>query len=149
MIYTLIIMTLLVIDQISKFWARNILASKGTMPIISDFFHLTYVENTGAAFGILSGKITLFLVVTTLAIVLLLKYAKEQKHNDHVKYLYIIISFIIAGAIGNLVDRAVFGFVTDMIDFRGLWKFVFNIADCYVVCGTSTLIFYILKFDKA
>lgn len=149
MIYTLIIMTLLVIDQISKFWARNILASKGTMPIISDFFHLTYVENTGAAFGILSGKITLFLVVTTLAIVLLLKYAKEQKDNDHVKYLYIIISFIIAGAIGNLVDRAVFGFVTDMIDFRGLWKFVFNIADCYVVCGTSALIFYILKFDKA
>lgn len=149
MIYTLIIMTLLVIDQISKFWARNILASKGTMPIISDFFHLTYVENTGAAFGILSGKIMLFLVVTTLAIVLLLKYAKEQKDNDHVKYLYIIISFIIAGAIGNLVDRAVFGFVTDMIDFRGLWKFVFNIADCYVVCGTSALIFYILKFDKA
>ncbi len=149
MIYTLIIMTLLVIDQISKFWARNILASKGTMPIISDFFHLTYVENTGAAFGILSGKITLFLVVTTLAIVLLLKYAKEQRDNDHVKYLYIIISFIIAGAIGNLVDRAVFGFVTDMIDFRGLWKFVFNIADCYVVCGTSALIFYILKFDKA
>jgi len=148
MIYTLIIMALLVLDQASKFWARNILAIKGSIPVISDFLHLTYVENRGAAFGILNGKIALFLAVTALAIILLLKYANSQKDNEHARGLYFIIAFIIAGALGNLIDRAVFGFVTDMIDFRGIWKFVFNIADCYVVCATGALIFYILKFDK-
>ncbi|MGB5823252.1 MAG: signal peptidase II [Proteocatella sp.] len=148
MLYTLIIITLLALDQISKFWARNILAIKGSIPVISEFLHLTYVENRGAAFGILSGKITLFLAVTALAIILLIRYANSQKDNDHARGLYLIIVFIIAGALGNLIDRAMFGFVTDMIDFRGIWKFVFNVADCYVVCGTSALIFYILKFDK-
>lgn len=146
--YIVVIIGLLAIDQISKFWARNSLANIGSIPIINNFLHLTYVENRGAAFGMLHGKILLFLLATIIAIIFLVKYAISQKENDRAKILYIIVTFIIAGAIGNLIDRAVFGFVTDMIDFRGIWVFVFNIADCYVVCGTMALMYYIFRFDK-
>ena len=144
MIYILIALLLLILDQLTKLWSRNVLALIESIPVIPDFFHLTYVENRGAAFGILSGKTTLFLAVTVLAIVLLVGYARSQRNNSRAGFLNILVTLIIAGAVGNLIDRSVYGFVTDMIDFRGLWKFVFNVADCYVVCGTAALIFYIL-----
>ena len=134
MIYILIALLLLILDQLTKLWSRNVLAFSGSIPVIPDFFHLTYVENRGAAFGILSGKTTLFLAVTVLAIVLLVGYARSQRDNSRAGFLNILVTLIIAGAVGNLIDRSVYGFVTDMIDFRGLWKFVFNVADCYVVC---------------
>lgn len=146
--YIMIVIGLLAIDQISKFWARNSLINMGSIPIIQDFLHLTYVENRGAAFGMLHGKILLFLIATVIAIIILLKYAQSQKNNDKSKLLNIIVSFIIAGAVGNLIDRAIFGFVTDMIDFRGIWVFVFNVADCYVVCGTMVLMYYMFRYDK-
>ncbi|WP_028828982.1 signal peptidase II [Proteocatella sphenisci] len=148
MTYILITFLLLILDQLTKMWSRNVLAFRGSIPVIPGFFHLSYVENRGAAFGILSGKTTLFLVVTIFAIVLLMYYARKQSSNDFSGFLNIAVTFIIAGALGNLIDRSMYGFVTDMIDFRGLWKFVFNVADCYVVCGTAALIFYILKFDN-
>lgn len=146
--YILIAILLLSIDQVSKLWARNSLADIGSIPIIENFLHLTYVENRGAAFGMLHGKIILFLIATIIAILLLIKYAHSQKQNKHSKYLNIIVAFIIAGAMGNLIDRAFLGFVTDMIDFRGIWVFVFNIADCYVVCGTLALMYYMFRFDS-
>lgn len=146
--YILIAILLLSIDQASKLWARNSLADIGSIPIIKNFLHLTYVENRGAAFGMLHGKIILFLIATIIAILLLIKYAHSQKQNKHSKYLNIIVAFIIAGAMGNLIDRAFLGFVTDMIDFRGIWVFVFNIADCYVVCGTLALMYYMFRFDS-
>lgn len=146
--YILIAILLLSIDQASKLWARNSLADIGSIPIIKNFLHLTYVENRGAAFGMLHGKIILFLIATIIAILLLIKYAHSQKQNKHSKYLNIIVAFIIAGAMGNLIDRAFLGFVTDMIDFRGIWVFVFNIADCYVVCGTIALMYYMFRFDS-
>lgn len=146
--YILIAILLLSIDQVSKLWARNSLADIGSIPIIENFLHLTYVENRGAAFGMLHGKIILFLIATIIAILLLIKYAHSQKKNKHSKYLNIIVAFIIAGAMGNLIDRAFLGFVTDMIDFRGIWVFVFNIADCYVVCGTLALMYYMFRFDS-
>lgn len=149
MIYILITFLLLILDQITKLWSRKVLALRGSIPIIKDFFHLSYVENRGAAFGILSGRTTLFLIVTILAIAILMYYAKGQRNNRFSGFLNITVTFIIAGALGNLIDRTLYGFVTDMIDFRGLWKFVFNVADCYVVCGTAALIFYILKFDNS
>ena len=146
--YILIAILLLSIDQASKLWARNSLADIGSIPIIKNFLHLTYVENRGAAFVMLHGKIILFLIATIIAILLLIKYAHSQKQNKHSKYLNIIVAFIIAGAMGNLIDRAFLGFVTDMIDFRGIWVFVFNIADCYVVCGTLALMYYMFRFDS-
>ncbi len=142
---------LLLVDQITKLWARTSLSLKGSIPVIDDFFHLTYVENRGAAFGILQGKSVVFALISISVIVMLLLYYRSQKQKEasHLKMLLYIITAIIAGAIGNLIDRTLFGFVTDFIDFNGIWKFVFNVADIYVVCATILLALYILKFDKS
>lgn len=140
---------LLALDQASKHWAREILQPKGSISIIGDFLHLTYVENRGAAFGILQGQAFFFGVATVVAIVLLLSYYRKQKNKNakQLLFLRIIITGILAGAFGNLIDRLWLGFVTDMIDVKGIWTFVFNVADIYVVCGTFLLAFYILKYD--
>lgn len=140
---------LVALDQASKYWARTFLATQGTIPIIDDFLHLTYVENRGAAFGMLQGQSFLFVIITIVAIVLLYYYYLRQRNRNGEKLdlLKFILTTIAAGACGNLIDRVLLGFVTDMIDVRGIWAFVFNIADIYVVCATLFLCLYILKFD--
>ena len=142
---------LLLVDQATKFWARAELAHVSTIPIIKNFFHLTYVENKGAAFGMMQGRSGFFALASLLAIVLLLLYYKgqKQKNASHIRPLLFISLTIIAGAIGNLIDRLTLGFVTDFIDFRGIWMYVFNVADIYVVCATVLLCLYVLRYDKA
>ena len=141
---------LLILDQISKYWARNFLQARGSISVIGDFFHLTYVENRGAAFGLLQGKSFIFVVATFFAIAMLslYYYRQRKKGASRLKLLLFILLAIFAGAIGNLTDRILLGYVTDMIDVRGVWSFVFNLADIYVVCGTILLCYYILRFDK-
>lgn len=145
--YLGLILILLIVDQATKLWARMYLSEVSSIPLIQDFFHLTYVENRGAAFGMLEGKVSFFLIAGILAIGLLIYYGKTQKNNPKIKLLNIIQSFIIAGGIGNIIDRTFLGFVTDMIDFRGVWAYVFNVADIFVVCGTFALIFFLIRFD--
>ncbi|MDO4711544.1 MAG: signal peptidase II [Peptostreptococcaceae bacterium] len=140
---------LLALDQGTKYWTRVYLRPRGSISLIGDFFHLTYVENRGAAFGILQGQAILFVIITIVAILLLYYYyiRQQNKNGKYLKFLSFILLMIAAGACGNLIDRVFLGFVTDMIDVRGIWTFVFNVADIYVVCGTILLCFYILKFD--
>lgn len=147
----LLFILLVLVDQISKYYVRLKLAAIGSLPVIQDFFHLTYVENRGAAFGMMQGKSVFFVMATFVAIIALLVYYNIQKHSNgpHIKFLGYIILFIIAGALGNLIDRMWLGFVTDFIDFRGIWQFVFNIADIYVVCATILLGIYVVKFDQS
>lgn len=142
---------LVMLDQWSKYVARVYLAQVATVPILSNFLHLTYVENRGAAFGIMQGQSMLLGAATAVAIASLLVYYNIQKNNQgaHITALRFIVLTIIAGAIGNLIDRIWLGFVTDFIDFRGIWQFVFNIADIYVVCAILLLGAYIVKFDKS
>lgn len=146
--YIALVLILLGIDQVTKLWTRISLSELGSIPVIQDFFHLTYVENRGAAFGMLEGKSSFFLIVGLVSIGLLLYYGKTQKNNPKINLLNIIQSLIIAGAIGNILDRWFLGFVTDMIDFRGIWPYVFNIADVFVVCGTLSLILFLIKYDS-
>lgn len=145
----LIFVLLLLVDQVSKLWARRDLAQLETIPLIDSFFHLTYVENRGAAFGMLQGKSMFFALATIFAIALIVLYYRDQQRREasHEKLLALITTALVAGAIGNLIDRSLFGFVTDFFDFRGIWKFVFNVADIYVVCGTIMLSFYVMKYD--
>lgn len=141
---------LLALDQLTKYWARGYLRGVGSIPVFGDFLHLTYVENRGAAFGILQGRSLFFVIVTFAAIALLITYYRKQKtkNPNQLKLIKFITTVIIAGAVGNLIDRVFLGFVTDMIDVKGIWSFVFNIADIYVVCGTILLCFYVIKFDN-
>ncbi|MDK2563109.1 signal peptidase II [Romboutsia sedimentorum] len=145
MLYELIIVLLIGIDQASKIWALNSLKEMESIPIIENVFHLTYVENRGAAFGMLQNNQSIFIIVALTASVFGLYYLHTKKVNFLGKVSIIL---IIAGAIGNLIDRIRIGFVVDYFDFRFIWEYVFNIADIFVVVGTIMLCAYIIFFEE-
>ena len=145
MIYALIIIGLIIVDQVSKFWSIGYLKEVGSIPIIKDIFHLTYVENRGAAFGMLQNNQMIFVVVALGASIAGLYYLYTRKPHIIGKTGIVL---IISGAIGNLIDRVRLGFVVDMFDFRIIWEYVFNIADIFVVVGTILLCIYILFFEE-
>ncbi len=143
--YFTLIFILIAIDQVIKWVCRTNLAKFDSYPVIEGFFHFTYVENRGAAFGMLQNKIWFFVLITIVVIGYMVYFTKKNKNVD--KRLSFVLSIITAGAIGNLIDRIWLGFVVDMFDFRGIWKFVFNFADICVVVGGILLIALIIK-DK-
>ena len=145
MAYILTIIALIVIDQISKYLALNNLANIGSIPIIENIFHLTYVENRGAAFGMFQNNQIVFIIVAVFASIVGLYYIYKKKLN---LLGNISILLIISGAIGNLIDRVRLGFVVDYFDFRFIWDYVFNVADIFVVVGTILLCIYIIVFEK-
>lgn len=144
MIYELIILILIAVDQLSKYWALNYLKDVGSISVIQNIFHLTYVENRGAAFGMFQNNQMIFVIVAILASIFGLYYL-------HTKKIHLIgrtgILLIISGAIGNLIDRVKLGYVVDYFDFRIVWEYVFNVADVFVVVGTILLCVYILFFE--
>ena len=144
MIYELIIAILIGLDQLSKYWALNYLQEIGSIPIIQNVFHLTYVENRGAAFGMFQNNQMIFVVVAIVASIFGLYYLHTKKMHSIGK---VGIMLIISGAIGNLIDRVRLGFVVDYFDFRIIWEYVFNVADVFVVVGTAMLCIYILFFE--
>jgi signal peptidase II len=145
LIYILIILGLIGLDQISKFLAVKYLVNIGSIPIIENIFHLTYVENKGAAFGMFQNNQIIFVAVALFACVLGLYYLYKKQINLLGKSAIIL---IISGAIGNLIDRVRLGFVVDYFDFRIIWDYVFNIADVFVVIGTILLCIYIIFFEN-
>ena len=144
MIYELIIILLIGIDQISKLLALNYLKDIRSIPIIQNVFHLTYVEKRGAAFGMFQNNQIIFIIVALVASIYGLYYLHTKKVDTVGK---VGILLIISGAIGNLIDRVRLGFVVDYFDFRIIWEYVFNIADIFVVLGTILLCIYILFYD--
>lgn len=144
MIYELIIAILIGLDQLSKYWVLNYLQEIGSIPVIQNVFHLTYVENRGAAFGMFQNNQMIFVVVAIVASIFGLYYLHTKKMHSIGK---VGIMLIISGAIGNLIDRVRLGFVVDYFDFRIIWEYVFNVADVFVVVGTAMLCIYILFFE--
>ena len=145
LIYEIIIAILIGIDQIIKYGVLNVLKEKGSIPIIDGMFHLTYVENRGAAFGMLQNNQIIFVAIALIATVVGLYWLHKNKEKINIIGKASII-MIVSGAIGNLIDRLRLGFVVDYFDFRIIWQYVFNFADILVVCGTILLCFYILKY---
>ena len=143
--YFTLISILIIIDQAIEWISRTKLTQFESYPVIDGFFHFTYVENRGAAFGMLQNKTWFFVLITLLVVGYMIYFTKKNKNID--KKLTFVLSIITAGAIGNLIDRIWLGFVVDMFDFRGIWQFVFNFADICVVVGGILLIFLIIK-DK-
>lgn len=134
------------LDQWTKYLTVEHIKPIGTLPIVQDAFHLTYVENRGAAFSILQGKRIFFVVLTLVVVAVLLVVLYRKAKGEPLLRASLIM--IAGGAIGNLIDRAVLGYVVDMIDFRIINYAVFNVADCFVVVGTILLAVYILFFDR-
>ena len=143
--YEAIIAILIGLDQVIKHWALNSLKDMETVPVIKNIFNLTYVENRGAAFGMLQNNQTIFILVAAIASIFGLYYIHTKKVNNLGK---IGILLVISGAIGNLIDRVRLGFVVDYLDFHIIWSYVFNLADCFVVVGTILLCLYIITSEE-
>jgi len=140
----LIIISVIIADQASKWWVIAELKEIGTIKIIEGVFHLHYLENRGAAFGIFQDQRLFFLVVNSLITSAVLLYL--FKHPSMNRMLMWALSLIAGGAIGNIIDRALYGYVIDFFDFQ-VWP-VFNIADAAIVIGQGFLILYLLKNSK-
>ncbi len=134
MIYIVLILILVGADQLSKYLIDSYMLEGETLPIINDFFHLTYVKNRGIAFGMFQGKLDIISIATIIAIIAIAYYLyKERNKLSMIEKMGFI--YILAGAIGNMIDRAFRGFVVDMVDFRGVWSYVFNLADVWINIG--------------
>lgn len=146
----LIICVLLVVaDQLTKLGAVNMLKGEKSVNIIDGFFRLTYVENRGAAFGMLEGGKWLFLAITLAVVVLAALYYTKMKKTKSNLWLRCAIVMVISGAIGNAIDRLFRSYVVDFFDFIifGYDFPVFNVADILVVLGTALLAGGIILFD--
>jgi signal peptidase II len=151
MLQIIIIVLQVVADQLSKFLIFPGLETLPgqTMPLIKDVFHLTYIKNEGASFGMLQGMQWLFIVVTILVLIATV-YIMIKYRNKHSRFVKVCIAVLFSGALGNLIDRIAFGYVRDFLDFRlfDFWKWVFNIADASLVIGAILLGIYILFIYK-
>lgn len=143
--YEIFIVILVLLDQVSKVFMQNFLEYGNSVAILDGVFHLTYVENRGAAFGLFENMQVFFIIVAVIVTIVGLVYIHKSETSKLAK---ISICLIIAGAIGNLIDRVKMGYVVDFFDFRFIWNYVFNIADVFVVIGTLLLCIYLLKSGK-
>ena len=145
MIYYLIIAVIIVIDRITKSLVSTNMAVGDTIPLIENIFHLTYVQNRGAAFSMWEQQwlILVLLPAVVMAAGMAVLYIKRKTWN---KAYLLSIAFICGGGLGNLIDRVVQGYVVDFFDFRVFP--VFNIADIFICAGCGLLLLYILDFER-
>ena len=129
----------LIIDIIIKIVIKNLLVVNESIKVINNFFYITYVKNTGAAWSILSGKQLFLIIFSIIVIIMLVIYLFKKKEYN--KFEIIGYSLLLAGAIGNLIDRIVYGYVIDYLNFYIFnYNFpIFNIADCCIVIGIMLL----------
>lgn len=141
-----IIAVLVLIDQALKYIINATIPVNGTVPIINGVIHISNVKNTGAAFSLFGNQTWLLVYLTAAIIIVMLGAIVLKKFTD--KKLVIPLSVVIAGGIGNLIDRIFYKAVTDFIDFRIINFAVFNFADCCVVIGCVLVVIYIIFSDK-
>lgn len=146
-IFSLIIILILA-DQLTKLWALAELRGSEGISVITGIFELQYLENRGAAFGILQNHQVLFLLITVLAAVLL-TYIYARIPDDK-KYIPLRICYVLlmAGAFGNMIDRAFRGYVVDFFYFKLIDFPVFNVADIYVTVAAFAMIILGLFYYK-
>ena len=133
----LVIAVGIALDQLTKWLAVTYLMPVHTVPLWEGVLHLTYVENRGAAFGMLSDNRAVFMVISTVMILALTVYLFCTKEK---KGLFTIsLSLIISGGIGNMIDRIALGYVVDFVDFTLINFAVFNFADTIVCIGAVLL----------
>lgn len=135
----------IIIDFITKKLAVGYLKDGADKILIDGVFKLSYVENRGAAFGILSNHRALFIALTVFIVLLILIMLIKLKPKS--RLLRWGATLIISGAAGNLADRIMLGYVVDFLDFYLIGFPVFNFADCFVCVGAFASLLYYLFFD--
>ena len=131
---------LLIADQAVKHLVRTTMVQGQSIPIIENIFHITYIENPGAAFGILANQRMLFLILTAVIVgVMIYLYCSLSNKKS---LTAISLGIVVSGAIGNFIDRFMQGTVTDFLDFR-IWP-IFNIADIALCVGLALIFYFII-----
>ncbi len=132
------------LDQLTKYLAVKHLQPIDTKPLFEGVLHLTYLENRGAAFGMLKDHRWVFMIVSTVAIIALCVFMIVGYKKYYHPLLYTGLAFIAGGGIGNMIDRIALGYVVDFIDFRIINFAIFNTADSFVCVGCAVVILYML-----
>lgn len=137
----------LILDQLTKIWVVTNFEEIGqSWPLIPNVFHFTYVTNTGAAFSFFQGGVGWLKWLSLAVSVVLMVWAwRGEKMNILEQYGY---GFILAGALGNGIDRFLFGYVVDFLDFRLINFPVFNLADTFINMGIICLLIFSLPLPR-
>jgi signal peptidase II len=132
---------IIIMDQVTKYIVSTKIPLNSSIEVIPGIIFISHVKNSGAAFGVFQNKTNVFIVISVIAIILII-ILKIKLNLDFILY-NISLGFILGGAIGNLIDRIVFGEVIDFIHLR--YFAVFNIADSFICIGFGIVVILILK----
>ena len=147
MIVAILIALIVLADQVTKILVRTFMTEGQSIEVIKGFFSLTYINNEGVAFSMLSGHRAIVTIVQIVCTALIFWFFLANKGQSRVFDGAMIL--IIAGGIGNIIDRIIFGKVTDMLSFS-IFPPIFNVADIAVTIGCFLIIIYIiLDYKKA
>lgn len=135
---------IVVLDQVSKYVVQTNMFEGQSIPILENIFHLTYINNPGAAFGMLPNKTSFFIVMSVVVFVGVIWYARTLPKQQRLTRL--ALGLVLGGAIGNLIDRVRFGAVVDFFDFR-VWP-VFNIADIAISVAVVLIIWELFRQEE-
>ena len=147
-LYILAALVLIGIDQAVKYWAFTSLQAQHTIPLIENVFHLTYVENRGAAFSLFAqfdSRWIFVMLACIITVVILVVLQKKLMQTALGRWSLVLVA---AGAVGNAIDRVVHGFVVDLFDFRLVSFPVFNVADIFICVGGALFVIYFLFQHK-
>ena len=145
--FSLFTMGIVALDQWTKYLVVTQIPLHGHVDAIPGLFHLTYVQNTGAAFSSMEGMRWLFVAIFVVMTAALL-YEYFKKPMGFTKFERWCIAALYAGGLGNIIDRVRLGYVVDMIDLDFMNFAVFNVADCFICCGAFALLISLIFFNK-
>lgn len=143
----LIALFFFIIDLISKQVIIHTISLNTSIQVINNFFYLTYVKNSGAAWSILKDERILLLIISVIVLFLINKYMNKEKLSKLEEVSY---GLIIGGIFGNLFDRIIYGFVIDFLDFKifGYNYPIFNLADTFIVIGVILMLIISFRKDR-
>ena len=139
---------IVIADQVTKAIVIQHIPEGESVPVIQGVLHWTHIKNDGAIFGWFDDSRWMFMVLSTVGILVMigmLVYWVKKEPKD--KLMQVILTLLIAGGIGNMIDRCSLGVVTDFIDFcafPNLWKWIFNVADCAVTIGGAMMVLWLI-----
>ena len=139
---------LLVFDQFTKYLAVAKLKGQSAFVLINGVLELQYLENRGSAFGMLQGKKVFILLVGILFLAVIMFFLFRLPETKKFTIVHILLTLIVSGGIGNMIDRFRLDYVVDFISFVLIDYPIFNVADIYIVCGTVILFLLFLFVFK-
>lgn len=148
LLYIIAVLLMIALDQAVKLWALTSLQTQHTIPLIENVFHLTYVENRGAAFSLFAQFDSRWIFVAlacVITVVILIALQKNYMQTVLGRWSLVLIA---AGALGNAIDRVAHGFVVDLFDFRLIHFPVFNVADIFICIGGALFVIYFMFQHK-